>query len=314
MTHFASAIVLSFVFLCFGILSQGQEATEGSVDGNGPESSIPPGKDGFIITLEVLSGVPDPQWTIQQNHPRFSKIRNLYRGAEKHAPEDAPAKLGYEGFQVQEVKNGQYQPVVLIVGPKTKQLQLLLLQTSPPNKVSTGLNRIVQTEIQGGKVKAVKRSRVKRYAPPYNPGRWNDNAHVLLNNCYNYASTNRTDTFAQPGRATNRPLPWPFTGADARRSAESDGCVFVAAETSMTAPSGDEHLVALVVSTRIVNDYHWYRLDSNGQWSHKAGQTPATNLDGRGNTISDPRRAANGLIPYEFVCFMKINRNTLRIR
>ena len=207
------------------------------------------GEDGFIITLEVLSGVPDPQWTIQQSDPRFSEVQNLYRDAEKHKPEEAPAKLGYEGFVVQEVRKGQYQPLVLIVGPKTKQLQLLLLQTSPPNKISTSLNHIVKEEIRSGNVKAVKRSRVKRYAPTYNPGRWNDNVHVLLNNCYNYASTNRTDTFAQPGRATNTPLPWSFTGADARRSAESDGCVFVTAKTNMSAPSGDEHLVALVVST-----------------------------------------------------------------
>lgn len=291
----------------------GQDATEGTVDGNGPESSIPPGEDGFIITLEVLSGVPDPQWTIQQNDPRFSEVENLYRDAEKHKPEEAPAKLGYEGFVAQEVRKGQYQPLVLIVGPQTKQLQLLVLQTSPPNKISTSLDHIVKEEIRSGNVKAVKRSRVKRYAPTYNPGRWNDNVHVLLNNCYNYASTNRTDTFAQPGRATNTPLPWSFTGADARRSAESDGCVFVTAKTTMSAPSGDEHLLALVVSTTIVNDYQWYRLDSNGYWSHKPGRTPATDLDGNGNKIRDPRNAANGFIPYEFVCFMKINRNTLKI-
>ncbi|PFX30562.1 Insoluble matrix shell protein 1 [Stylophora pistillata] len=295
------------------LISSGQEAAEGTVDGSGPESSIPPGEDGFIITLEVLSGIPDPQWTIQQNDPRFSEVQNLYRDAKKHSPDEAPAKLGYEGFIVQEVRKGQYQPLVLIVGPKTKQLQLLLLQTSPQDKVSTDLNHIVQEEIRSGNVKAVKRNRVKRYAPPYTPETWNRYPDVLLNNCYNYASTKETDTFAQPGRATNNSLPWPFTGADARASSESDGCVFVTAETTMSAPSGDEHLAALFVSTRVVNDYHWYRLDNNGYWSHKPGQTPATNLDGDGNRIRDPRNAANGLIPYEFVCFMKINRNTLKI-
>ena len=34
----------------------------------------------------------------------------------------------------------------------------------------------------------------------FNPGFWNDPAHVWRNNCYNYASNRRTDTFAQPGR------------------------------------------------------------------------------------------------------------------
>ena len=74
-----------------------------------------------------------------------------------------------------------------------------------------------------------------------------------------------------------------------------------------------EYDLFIFTFTGVVNDYHWYRLDNNGDWSHKPGQTPATNLDGDGNRIRDPRNAANGLIPYEFVCFMKINRNTLRI-
>ena len=36
----------------------------------------------------------------------------------------------------------------------------------------------------------------------FNPGFWNNPAHISRNNCYNYASNHRTDTFAQPGRAT----------------------------------------------------------------------------------------------------------------
>ncbi|PFX20089.1 Insoluble matrix shell protein 1 [Stylophora pistillata] len=249
MGRYIPTVLAFFICLCFLGIAKGQEATEGIVDGCGHESGILPGEDGFIITLEVLSGVPDPQWTIQQNDSRFSEVQNLYRDAEKHSPEEAPAKLGYEGFLVEEVRNGQCQPLVLIVGPKTQQLQLLLLQTSPPNKIPTSLNHIVKEEIRSGNVKAEKRSRVKRYAPPYNPSKWNRSVRrILRNNCYNYASTKRTNTFAQPGRATNRPLPRLFTGADARRSSESDGCVFVTAETNMSAPSGDEHLVALFVS------------------------------------------------------------------
>src|SRR5207302_346404 len=35
----------------------------------------------------------------------------------------------------------------------------------------------------------------------FDPAFWNDPAHITKNNCYNYASNRRTDTFAQPGRA-----------------------------------------------------------------------------------------------------------------
>lgn len=49
-------------------------------------------------------------------------------------------------------------------------------------------------------------------------------------------------------------------------------------------------------------DFHLYRLDNNGTWSHKPGQTRATNLDDAKRVITDPRTADTGV--YEFVCFM----------
>ena len=35
-------------------------------------------------------------------------------------------------------------------------------------------------------------------------------------------------------------------------------------------------------------DYHWYRQNSDGTWSHKPGGTEITNLDGSNNLIYDP--------------------------
>ena len=37
--------------------------------------------------------------------------------------------------------------------------------------------------------------------------------------------------------------------------------------------------------------YHFYRQDSNGYWSHKDGGLPATNKDASGNLIYDPKEA-----------------------
>ena len=199
------------------------------------------------MTLEVYSGVPDPQWIIQKGHPAYSEIKRLLSSAAKYEPEDAPSKLGYEGFIVQEVKKGKKQPEVLIVGPETEKLQLLLLQNAPEGKVSSTIKKVVEKEIQGGKVFAAKRT-VKRYAPPHDPAYWNNEAHVEKNNCYNYASTVRTDTFAQPGRGAGKLYPFPFyKKEEIKTAAEADGCVFKQAKEHMTAPSGDEHLVALVV-------------------------------------------------------------------
>lgn len=42
---------------------------------------------------------------------------------------------------------------------------------------------------------------------------------------------------------------------------------------------------------RCMPDYHFLRKDSNGLWSQKAGEAPATNRDAQGNLIKDPQAA-----------------------
>ncbi len=54
-----------------------------------------------------------------------------------------------------------------------------------------------------------------------------------------------------------------------------------------------------------ISDYHWYRQDVNGLWSHKAGTSPLSNVDASGNLIFDPLMAdrnntSNGGINYSY--------------
>jgi hypothetical protein len=51
-------------------------------------------------------------------------------------------------------------------------------------------------------------------------------------------------------------------------------------------------IIALVIDPG--TDYHWYRKDKNGKWTHKPGGTAATNLDNSGNPITDPETANRG--------------------
>lgn len=64
-------------------------------------------------------------------------------------------------------------------------------------------------------------------------------------------------------------------------------------------------------------DFHWYRLDRNGKWSHKPGTTAITDRDGIGGIIADPRHAQNdprrGAPNYRFVAFMLVNSNVVVI-
>ena len=127
--------------------------------------------------------------------------------------------------------------------------------------------------------------------PPYNPEKWNDYGPIMSsNNCYNYANDEITMTFAQPGKASGC-YPWSLNCTNVYAAAECDGLVGI---TSITDPCpGDMHRVYLV--TRPNWDYHWYREDTDGMWSHKPGGTPATNRDGSGQLIPTPEYADIGM-------------------
>ena len=145
-------------------------------------------------------------------------------------------------------------------------------------------------------------------APPYGPSSWNTPSVQPYNNCYNYANDNPTSTFAQPGRATGHPVA-AFDCGGVQPSATSDGLIASPNSTAVLA-GGAGWYVALVIWPG--NDYHWYRQDQNGCWSHKPGQSPARNTDQNGNTIGDPRTAARG--PYTSFCTFMVTRRSVTIR
>ncbi|KAL4241121.1 hypothetical protein ACF0H5_001899 [Mactra antiquata] len=144
----------------------------------------------------------------------------------------------------------------------------------------------------------------------FEPQKWNTYFVEQHNNCYNYANDKITDTFAQPGRAGNCDMPTETLshGYVIEKLSKCDGLKPVPALSTDHLPSHDWNLVALVFwppkPGSDVYDFHWYRLDRDGKWSHKPGKTEATNLDSSSRLISDPRQADRG--PYtEFVGFMQ---------
>ena len=137
--------------------------------------------------------------------------------------------------------------------------------------------------------------------PPYSPAYWNDGGVVQgNNNCYNYGNNKRTDTFAQPGEASGI-----FLGLQDMQcqkvynAAVADGLDPLPASGSCL---DNKDKVALVVDPG--TDYHWYRLDSGGMWSHKPGPGMATNLDNSSNPIANPETAdrCGGWLCYTDFC------------
>lgn len=131
----------------------------------------------------------------------------------------------------------------------------------------------------------------------YEPHVWNNRTFVQRrNNCYNYASNIITNTFAQPGRANRHNItrnPPQLYGESIYYGAILDGLIPVPAPTQCL-PSPGLNLIALVIWPG--RDYHFYRLDKNGYFSHKPGRSPARNVDNSNNLILDPRTCDRG--PY----------------
>jgi hypothetical protein len=138
---------------------------------------------------------------------------------------------------------------------------------------------------------------IEQRSPDYAPARWNDEgARQHANGSYDYACDRLAGAQAQPGRAGGLPV-LRFERAALHAAALADGLV----------PSDGEHCgcdgpcwqrVALVLWPG--HDFHWYRQDRDGRWSHKPGGGPATNLDSSGRPIVDPRTADRG--PYQVFC------------
>ena len=134
---------------------------------------------------------------------------------------------------------------------------------------------------------------------PYEPSRWNYGEVYEETNCYSYALNNQVKPGTnelcdmQPGAAAGYPLSrWQITKERIVQYVEYDsnklGFVFTEIGRFEACPYGS-YKVALVVATG--QDYHWYRQNSDGTWSHKRGGLPVSNYDASGSNIYDPQLA-----------------------
>lgn len=133
----------------------------------------------------------------------------------------------------------------------------------------------------------------------FNPGFWNNDASVRTsNNCYNYASNKRTNTFAQPGKGCGH-MYTAITCPEVTRAALCDGLH----RRFDCFPDNEKPrwLMALVVAPGPgFIDYHWYRKSKEGFWGHKPGGTAARNTDNSNRVIMNPETCDRG--PYTRFC------------
>ena len=160
------------------------------------------------------------------------------------------------------------------------------------------------------------------YEVAYEPEKWNkdngvDDVVQDFTNCYYYAINTQVNPVTgipynhkpQPGEycgidiislkdsqkgydtvypGTSKNLVQYVTEQDyaAYNQAHGGGYIFRPIGRNERCPAGS-YKVALIVGS----DYHWYRQNPDGFWSHKPGDWPVTNVDEQGNSIIDPQYA-----------------------
>ena len=147
---------------------------------------------------------------------------------------------------------------------------------------------------------------ISGYELEYNPSIWQ--GATMSNNCYAYAlnnqvhpGTNEVWYKQQPGEYSNT-NDYPFTKAILKNAVAQDfaeynedygtNLIFKEVGKYSVVPEGS-YKVALVSYS---GDYHWYRQDSDGYWSHKPGTTAVRRTDNSGDLIIDPETCDRG--PY----------------
>lgn len=145
------------------------------------------------------------------------------------------------------------------------------------------------------------------WEPAYEPERWNRKQEVReTHNCFAYAmnihdpkqfvacrkTKNCNVPFHQPGSASGHPR---FSSQKQKTCSDMVGRLLGDnPNLKLTSFTGKcparTSKIALVVDAD--QDYHFFRQDNNGMWSHKPGGTAVTNLDADRRPIYDPKLAS----------------------
>jgi hypothetical protein len=158
--------------------------------------------------------------------------------------------------------------------------------------------------------------KVKKYAPPYEPKRWNSDKNVRNpHNCFTYFTNKQKPEMTDKCKELDcemrnilKPQPGYHSGCPRINDKKLYTCKKMVGRTlrdnpnityakNMTCPDG-HYLGALAVHPGIT--YHYYRQDSNGYWSHKDGATDAVDIDASGKKIIDPEKA-NRSYPHRII-------------
>jgi hypothetical protein len=288
------------------------------------------------LVFDIYSGRPNPEVIVHDEAEAAALMRELSK--DRALMSDGPAAdagLGFRGVSVEaldddsdeqaDMASSFYVPAGAAGGGKFAELLDRLIGTAQKGAAADSQEDAAQLLpflrgqlSRGGRITATDSAGTAAEAPPaeedaaaaaaagctyemgrFNPGFWNNNPTIRgSNNCYNYASNKRTNTFAQPGRGCGQ-MYTAITCPEVTRASLCDG---LHRRFHCFPPSEKpRYLVALVVAPGPgFVDFHWYRKHKEGFWGHKPGGTAARNTDNSNKIITNPQTCDRG--PYTHFC------------
>lgn len=157
------------------------------------------------------------------------------------------------------------------------------------------------------------------YEPKYNPKRWNEEKTKYNHNCFAYvlnALASKRSGKPQPGYYSGSYNDGNYNCASFYKRLKRDmPAMYITKFADQCAPGFYKGFIALATKEGD-EDYHFYRQDSSGYWSHKPGRSEATDVDASGNKIKNPATANrhyehfNYSVPCFFFCVhLKLKRS-----
>lgn len=160
-------------------------------------------------------------------------------------------------------------------------------------------------------------SQVNGYEPHYEPSKWNNASYVHYNNCYAYAMDNQKSRLSKPQpsdqSSSNYQCPVLKEWIKGDLVEASTGIKYQMFDGTNHDKCPDWHHKIYLVHGD--HDYHFYRLDSDGLWSHKPGGSEVTRLDASGQLIVNPETADHNYpnnnynVKCGFLCVPKIDES-----
>ncbi|WP_283135070.1 hypothetical protein [Rhizohabitans arisaemae] len=260
------------------------------------------------IELDVFSGRPNPYWKLTAREERELIDRLTASPAALRPVDQVESKLGYRGMVVHADRAGRERLTAAGLPPGFRLREATgvnvsdvaerwLLHTPGAQEallpeVGDVSDRSIGSPSAGPGGQAGKGLLACAYWASW----WADlntfwnGTRRSSNNCYNFASSLATGTFAQPGRGSGSTFS-SLTVANIEAATFRDG---------YTSFCNDDRFISYLCIWPGV-DFHFYHLihdlwGTSNRWAHKPGSTPATNLDNSGNPITNPVTCNRG--PY----------------